>query len=105
GDPGFGKRRIVGNLNYGVSQFLTAALGGALYTDHLGVERSLGILGLRTSIAGFATEANVAGDDKGGSAADVSVAGRVLGVNALLRHAQYRGGLLDENNAEADVDR
>lgn len=105
GDPAFGKRRVVASFNYGISQFLTGSLGGALYTDHLGVERQLGIAGLRTSIAGFATEVNVAGDDKGGGGADISVAGRVLGVNALLRHAEYRGGLLDENNAEADVDR
>lgn len=104
-EPAFGRRRIIANLGYGVTQFLTATAGGALYSDHLGVERQLGTVGLRTSIAGFATQADIAGDDKGGGGADISVAGRVFGANALLRHAEYRGGLLDENNAEADLDR
>jgi hypothetical protein len=104
-DPSFGKTRIVGNLAYGVTQFLTATAGGAIYTDHAGVKRDLGTAGLRTSIAGFAAAADIAADDQGGAGGDVSLAGRVLGANAVLRHAEYRGGLLDENNSEADLDR
>src|SRR5262249_43319934 len=58
----------------------------------------------RTSIGRFATQADVTADNQGGGALDASVAGRVLGVNAVLRHAEYRGGLLDENNSEAELD-
>ena len=104
-DPAFGRRRIVGDVSYGLTQFLTATAGGAIYTDHLGVERQLGTAGLRASIAGFATQVDLAADNQGGGGADVSVAGRLAGVNAVLRHAEYRGGLLDENNAEAEIDR
>ena len=104
-DPSYGRRRIVANVGYGLTQYLTATAGGALYSDHLGVERQLGTFGLRTSIAGFATQADIAADDRGGGGAQLSVAGRLFGANALLRHAEYHGGLLDENNAEANVDR
>jgi hypothetical protein len=104
-DPSFGKPRIIANVSYGLTHFLTGTVGGAVYTDHLGVERQLGTLGLRTSIAGYALGVDLAEDKSGAGGADVSIAGRVLGVSAVLRHAEYRGGLLDENNAEADLDR
>jgi hypothetical protein len=100
-----GKPRVVANASYGVTQYLTASLGGAAYTDQLGVQRDLVTGGLRTSIEGFATELDLAGDDKGGEGASIDIAGRVFGANAVLRHSEYRGGLLDENNAEADIDR
>jgi hypothetical protein len=104
-DRGRGKPRVVANINYGLSQSVTAALGAAVYSDTLGVQRNLYTVGLRTSIAGFATQVDVAGDNRGGEAASVDVAGRILGANALFRHSEYRGGLLDENNPEADIDR
>jgi hypothetical protein len=104
-DPAFGKRRIVGAVSYGITQFLTATAGGAIYTDRLGVERQLGSVGLRTSVGGYAVGGDIVEDRSGAGGADVTVAGRVLGVNAVLRHAEYRGGLLDENNSEADLSR
>jgi hypothetical protein len=104
-DHSLGRPRVVANLNYGLTSYLTLAAGGALYSDHLGVERQLATAGLRASIAGVATSLDAAGDDRGGSGASVAAAGRVLGANTVLRHAEYRGGLLDENNAEADLDR
>jgi hypothetical protein len=104
-DPAFGKRRIVGAVSYGIAQFLTATAGGAIYTDRLGVERQLGTVGLRTSIGGYALGGDYVEDRSGANGADVTLAGRVLGVNAVLRHAEYRGGLLDENNDEADLSR
>ena len=104
-DPSFGKRRIVGTISYGLTRFLTATAGAAIYTDHEGIERQLGTLGVRTSIAGYAVGADLATDKSGAGGGDISIAGRVLGVNAVLRHAEYRGGLLDENNSEADLDR
>jgi hypothetical protein len=104
-DRGLGRPRVVANLNYGLTQYLTAALGAAVYSDTLGVQRDLYTAGLRTSIKGFATQVDVAGDNHGGEGASIDVAGRILGANALFRHSEYRGGLLDENNAEATIDR
>jgi hypothetical protein len=104
-DRGLGRPRVVANINYGLTQYVTAALGAAVYSDTLGIQRDLYIAGLRTSIAGFATQFDVAGDNRGGEGASIDVAGRVLGANTLFRHSEYRGGLLDENNAEATIDR
>jgi hypothetical protein len=104
-DPAFGKTRIIGNVSYGLTHFLTATAGGAIYTDRRGVERELGTVGLRTSVAGYALGADLTADKSGAGGGDVSIAGRVLGVNAVLRHVEYRGGLLDENNADADLER
>jgi hypothetical protein len=100
-----GKPRVIANLNYGLTQYVTLSAGGALYTDQLGVERQLASGGLRTSIAGFATEFDLAADNLGGEGASVGLAGRLFGTNAVLRHSEYRGGLLDENNPEADLQR
>jgi hypothetical protein len=100
-----GKPRVVANLNYGLTQFLTLSAGGAVYTDQLGIQRQLATGGLRTSIGGFATEFDVAGDNLGGQAASIDIAGRLFGTNTVLRHSEYRGGLLDENNSEADLER
>ena len=100
-----GKPRVVANLNYGLTQSLTLSAGGAVYTDQLGVQRQLATGGLRTSIAGFSTELDLAGDNLGGEGASIDLAGRLFGTNAVLRHSEYRGGLLDENNAEADLER
>jgi hypothetical protein len=100
-----GKARLVADVNYGVAQYLTATLGGAIYTDQLGVQRDLITGGLHTSIAGVAAEVDVAGDNHGGEGVSVDIAGRFFGANAVLRQSEYRGGLLDENNSEADIDR
>ncbi|MGZ3403130.1 MAG: hypothetical protein ACXWKN_07630, partial [Phenylobacterium sp.] len=100
-----GKPRVIANLNYGLTQYVTVTAGGALYTDQLGVQRQLATGGVRSSIAGFATEFDLAADNLGGEGASLDVAGRLLGTNMVLRHSEYRGGLLDENNPEADLER
>lgn len=100
-----GKPRVVANVNYGLTQFLTVSGGAAYYTDQLGIERDLFTGGLRTSIAGFASELDLAADNRGGEGASIDIAGRLFGANTVLRQSEYRGGLLDENNAEADLDR
>lgn len=104
-DKTTGQPRIVASVNYGVAQYLTLSAGAALYTDNLGVERRLTTGGLRTAIAGFATQFDLARDNKGGEGASLAIAGRVLGANTVLRQSEYRGGLIDENNSEADIDR
>jgi hypothetical protein len=100
-----GKSRVVADFNYGLTQSLTLSAGTALYTDQLGIERQLYTGGLRTSLAGFASEVDLAADNRGGEGVSVDVAGRLFGTNTVLRQSFYRGGLLDENNAEADLDR
>ena len=104
-DPSFGKPRVVASLNYGLTQYLTATAGASHYSDRQGVERSLFSTGLRTSLLGFATQFDLAADDRKGQAASLGLAGSILGANTVLRHAEYHGGLVDELNAEADVDR
>lgn len=104
-DRSVGKPRIVANYNYGLTQYLTLTAGASVYSDLNGIQRSLYDTGLRTSIAGFATQLDVAADSKGGDAVSIGVAGRLFGANTVLRHAEYRGGLVDETNAEADVER
>jgi len=100
-----GKPRVIANLNYGLTQYVTVTAGGALYTDQLGVQRQLATGGVKSSIAGFATEFDLAADNLGGEGASIGLAGRLFGTNTVLRHSEYRGGLLDENNAEADLER
>lgn len=102
---GVGKPRVVAALDYGLTQYLTLAVGGSMYTDLKGIARNLYTGGLRTSIAGFSTQFDLAGDSLGGEAAGVGIAGRLLGANAIFRHIEYTGGLIDENNPEAELDR
>jgi hypothetical protein len=101
-DRSIGKPRAVVSLNYGLTQSLTLTSGASIYSDRAGVQRSLYTAGVRTSIGGFATQFDLAADNIGGSAAAIGVAGRVLGANAVLRHSEYSGGLLDETNPESD---
>ncbi len=104
-DRSLGKPRIIAAYSFGLTQYLTLTSGASIYSDQSGIQRNLFAGGLRTSIAGFATQFDVAGDNRGGRAGSVGVAGRVFGANALLRHSVYRGGLIDETNAEADFNR
>jgi hypothetical protein len=106
--PGFfgtGGWRVVGGLNYGLTSFLTLSAGAARVP--LSDDRSAGIftLGARTSLAGLATQFDAAWDDEGGTAASLGLAGAMRGVSAVLRHAEYRDGFIDENNLAAAVDR
>ncbi|MDB5424184.1 MAG: hypothetical protein JWQ29_1600 [Phenylobacterium sp.] len=104
-DRGVGKPRVVASVNYGVTQYLTLSGGAALYHTRQGLERNLYTAGLRTSVRGFATELDVARDNNGGQAVSLAVAGRIFGASAVLRHAEYSGGLMDEVVPEADLDR
>lgn len=113
-DPGAinnGGLRVVGALNYGVTSFLTASAGAAVTPADslapLGDPRRVdptGIytVGARTSILGLASQADIAGDNHRGRAADLSIAGSYKGVSAVLRHAEYQNGFRDENNLGAD---
>jgi hypothetical protein len=93
--------RVVAGLNYGLTERLTLALGAA-HISRLGrADDDEVTVGGRTSILGFATQADLGVDAHGGEALSLGVAGQVAGVSGVLRHAEYRGGFLDENNTGA----
>ena len=46
----------------------------------------------------MATQFDSGWDGRGGSAQAVGLAGQAAGVSAILRHAEYRDGFVDENN-------
>jgi hypothetical protein len=104
-DRSVGMPRIIASVNYGVTQYLTLSGGAALYHTRQGAEQNLYTAGLRTTLGGFATQVDVARDSEGGRALSFAVAGRILGASAVLRHAEYGGGLIDEVNPAADPDR
>ena len=106
--PGSGGLRMVASANYGLTQYLTLSGGGALIPvgpDNRKDYRQLGTIGTRTSIFGFATNLDLAYDNTGASAVSLGVAGQVLGVSTVLRHAQFQGGFVDENGPGVDLSR
>ncbi|HYG27461.1 MAG TPA: hypothetical protein VD906_11190, partial [Caulobacteraceae bacterium] len=94
--PAKGRWRMVGSVTHGFSEKLTVLGGGAYYPDDNGDDRGLLALGARTSVAGFAVQADAAGDSRGGVGAGVGVAGQLGKVSVIGRHAEYRGGFVDE---------
>ncbi|RAK61425.1 hypothetical protein DJ021_17255 [Phenylobacterium hankyongense] len=103
--PGKGRMRIVGTANYGLTQFLTMSLGAALVPTTATASRQIYTLGARTSLFGFASNLDLAQDSRGGTAASLGLAGQVFGSSVVLRHAEYRGGFIDENGAGVDLTR
>jgi hypothetical protein len=104
--PGSGGLRVVANANYGLTQFMTIAAGAALIPGKAKDDlRQLGTIGARTSIFGFATNLDLAYDSTGASAVSLGLAGEILGVSTILRHAQFQGGFIDENGPGVDLDR
>lgn len=134
--------RVVGAVNYGLTDLLTLSAGAAymprsIFSPEAGlaaatsatttdastglaagltttpttstptpsdqtIRRDGGVgvfdLGLRTSLFGISTQADVAGDSRGGTAGSLAMAGAWHGVSAVLRHAEYGGGFVDEND-------
>jgi hypothetical protein len=90
--------RVIGTLNYGLAEFLTLSLGGALTPQSNGDSLGIYTAGVRTSLFGLATQFDTAFDSRGGSGEALGLAGQWNGVSAVLRHAEYRGGFVDENN-------
>ncbi|WP_293898884.1 hypothetical protein [Phenylobacterium sp.] len=101
GDPGlFATRgtRIVGSLNYGVTDLLSLTAGVARVPQVGGGALGVYTAGARTSLMGLATQADLAVDGSGGSGVSLGIAGQLRGTSAVLRHAEYRDGFVDENN-------
>lgn len=95
--PGAGRLRLTAGVAHGLTEGLTLVGGVALFTPGLGDERKLGSVGLRTSLFGYAVQADVGYDDTGAKGLSVGIAGSPLGVSTVVRHAEYRGGFIDES--------
>ena len=66
------------------------SVGGGLYSlPFENQRRNYLSLGLRTTLAGFATRLDVAADDDAGAAAEVSLQGFLGPLNLFARHAQF----------------
>ena len=95
--PGAGRLRVTAGIAHGLTEGLTLIGGAALFTPGAGDERKLASLGLRTSLFGYAVQADVGYDDAGGKGVSIGLAGNPLGVSTVVRHAEYRGGFVDES--------
>ena len=91
-----GAPRIAATLAHGLSSNVTVVGGAALFTSVDNKVRQLITAGIRTSIAGAALQADAAADQLGGFAGAIGLAGQAFGIAAVLRHASYSGGFMDE---------
>ena len=96
GLPGTGHWRVMGAVDYGVATNLTLSAGLAQFTPRVDDTRQLATFGVRTSLGGVAVLADAGGDSQGGAAISLAATGRARGVSYTLRHAEYRGGFIDE---------
>lgn len=99
---GVGAPRLVGSVAHGLTSKITIVGGFGLYTNAQQQNRNILTVGVRTSISGFAVQADAAGDHKGGLALALGVAGQPLGISTVFRHSEYRGGFIDEANSSND---
>lgn len=97
--------RGVASVNYGLASFLTLSGGAALLPLGEDKYRMIYNTGLRTSLFGFATQVDAAADDRGAYGGFLGVAGQVAGASLVLRHAEFRGGFLDENGPGFELSR
>jgi hypothetical protein len=89
--------RLVGAIDYGLTDVLTLSAGVARFTPLGRTDaRTTGSLGLRTSLLGVAAQADLAADDQGGGAFALGLAGRRLGASFYARHAEFVRNFIDE---------
>jgi hypothetical protein len=101
----YGRRglRAAGQIAYGLSPGAAVSAGYAHFRDLEDQPVSQVVLGASTSVKGFATQLNLAGDDGGGTGASLGFAGRIGHVALVARHAEFSGGFLDEASSRAAV--
>lgn len=100
-NAGRGGWRVVGGLNYGLSQYLTLTAGAAVIPTFAADDyRQFYTLGGRTSLLGFATQLDLAADNRGASAAALGLAGQLFGVSTVFRHLETQGRFVDENGPD-----
>lgn len=103
--PGVGGLRVVGALNYGLTELITVSAGAALLPQTRTQSHQLYTLGARTSVFGFLTQLDVGYDTNGGSAEGLGAAGQLFGVSTVMRYLQFQNGFVDENGPGADFTR
>jgi len=96
-NPGrdFGSLRASAEVAYGISSGLTGRLSGALFESDLG-NRSMTVAGIRTAIGNYGAKFDVGWQSGDGKAAQLGLAGRLLGGSIAATHAEYRGTFIDE---------
>lgn len=102
---GAGGLRMVGAVNYGLTELITVSGGAALVPVTDAKSRLLYSLGGRTSVFGFLTQLDVGADNMGGTAEAIGAAGQIRGVSTVLRYLQFQGGYIDENGPGSDFTR
>ncbi|MFC3070198.1 hypothetical protein [Phenylobacterium soli] len=102
---GSGGLRVVGALNYGLTELITVSAGAALTPVTRSSSRGELTLGARTSLFGFLTQLDLGADSTGGTAESLGMAGQLFGVSTVLRYVQLQNGFLDENGPGADFTR
>ncbi len=100
-----GALRLVAGFAHGLTELVTLVGGAAVYSSDRKAERSMVTAGVRASLAGAAVQADLAADHRGGRALAAGAAGEFLGVSAYVRHAEYRGGFVDETVISSDLTR
>jgi len=93
---GTGRLRLTANVAYGLSESLTAVAGVASFPVSKDEDRRMLTAGLRGSVFGFAGQLDAAADDHGGMGMALGMAGEIRGLSVVARHAEYRGGFVDE---------
>jgi len=101
----FGEPRLVVSIAHGLSETLTLVGGASLYSSRADDERQLLTTGLRASLWGFAVQFDAAADQKGGVGLAAGANGTFLHTPVYLRHAEYRGGFIDETGITTNLGR
>lgn len=106
GDPSLfassGARAVL-QLNYGLTDLISVTAGAARVPQPGGGALGVYSLGGRTSLFGLATQVDAAWNGTGGAGVSVGAAGQFGPLSAVLRHAEYRDGFIDETNLAFDA--
>lgn len=106
GDPALfathGARAVV-SVNYGLTDLISVTAGAARVPQPGGGALGVYSLGGRTSLFGLATQLDAAWDGDGGAGVSMGAAGQFGPLSAVLRHARYKDGFVDETNLAFDA--
>lgn len=97
-----GLRAVLG-VDYGLTDLISLSAGAARIPQPTGGGLGVFSLGARTSLFGLATQIDAAHDTRGGYGSSLGAAGQFGDISAVVRHAEYRGGFVDENNLGFDA--
>jgi len=106
GDPTLfaddGARAVV-SVNYGLTDRISVTAGAARIPQPRGGALGVYAVGARTSLFGLATQFDAAWNGEGGAGVSAGAAGQFGPLSAVLRHAEYRDGFVDEANLAFDA--